>query len=70
MTDKHFQYSVLPPPPRYPTQVAYAAGAANGMPVPTLETHNLLTHPEGPEHKFQVGEGEDLASLWPLRADL
>lgn len=48
---------VLPPPPRYPTQVAYAAAAANGMAVPTIETNNLLSHPEGPEHRFQVGEG-------------
>ena len=38
-------------------QVAYAAAAANGMPVPTIETNNVLTHPEGPEHRFQVGEG-------------
>lgn len=50
--------SVLPPPPRYPSQPAYAAATSNGMPVPVHETNNILKHPEGPEFQFQVGEGE------------
>ncbi|KAK2733390.1 hypothetical protein FQN57_002147 [Myotisia sp. PD_48] len=45
-----------PPPPRYVTPVAYAAGTANGMPVPILETSNVLKHPEG-GCPLQVGEG-------------
>jgi hypothetical protein len=49
--------SVLPPPPpRYQVPVAYAAGAANGMPVPIIETNNVITHPEG-GCPLQVGEG-------------
>jgi catabolite repression protein CreC len=30
------------------------------MPVPTIETNNILTHPEGPESQWQVGEGATL----------
>lgn len=49
--------SVLPPPPpRYTIPVAYAAGAANGMAVPVVETNNTLSHPEG-GCPLQVGEG-------------
>lgn len=36
--------------------VAYAAGAANGMAVPVVETNNILSHPEG-GYPLQVGEG-------------
>ncbi|KAL3476187.1 hypothetical protein BJX99DRAFT_247035 [Aspergillus californicus] len=45
-----------PPPPRYTVPIAYAAGAANGMAVPIVETNNIITHPEKgcPLH---VGEG-------------
>ena len=50
--------SVLPPPPpRYTIPVAYAAGAANGMAVPVVETNNIITHPEG-GCPLQVGEGQ------------
>lgn len=50
--------SVLPPPPpRYTIPVAYAAGAANGMAVPVVETNNTISHPEG-GCPLQVGEGE------------
>ncbi|KAL2862655.1 WD40 repeat domain-containing protein [Aspergillus lucknowensis] len=45
-----------PPPPRYTVPVAYAAGAANGMPVPIVETNNIINHPEG-GCPLQVGEG-------------
>lgn len=52
--------SVLPPPPpRYTIPVAYAAGAANGMAVPVVETNNTLTHPEG-GCPLQVGEGKSI----------
>jgi hypothetical protein len=45
-----FSNSVLPPPPpRYNT--------ANGAPPMIVESANILTHPEGLEHNFQVGEG-------------
>ena len=54
MTD---EFSVLPPPPRYPTQHAYAAAAANGMAVPTMETNNTLGHPTGSDYQLVVGEG-------------
>ncbi|KAJ5225870.1 hypothetical protein N7468_007095, partial [Penicillium chermesinum] len=48
--------SVLPPPPpRYTIPVAYAAGAANGMAVPVVETNNTISHPEG-GCPLQVGE--------------
>ncbi|GIK06962.1 hypothetical protein Aspvir_002615 [Aspergillus viridinutans] len=45
-----------PPPPRYTMPVAYAAGAANGMAVPVIETNNIISHPEG-GCPLQVGEG-------------
>lgn len=45
-----------PPPPRMTVPVAYAAGAANGMPVPITETTNSIKHPEG-GCPLQVGEG-------------
>lgn len=45
-----------PPPPRYTIPVAYAAGAANGMAVPVVETNNTITHPER-GCPLQVGEG-------------
>ena len=49
--------SVLPPPPpRYTIPVAYAAGASNGMPVPVVETNNVISHPED-GCPLQVGEG-------------
>ncbi|KAL9113529.1 MAG: hypothetical protein Q9227_002266 [Pyrenula ochraceoflavens] len=35
------------------------------MPVPVVETNNILKHPEGPEFQFQVGEG-----TYVLRDDL
>lgn len=44
--------SAIPPPPRYPT--------TNGLPPTTLETANILHHPEGPEYRFQVGEGQSV----------
>ncbi|KAJ5923222.1 hypothetical protein N7454_008467, partial [Penicillium verhagenii] len=43
-----------PPPPRYTIPIAYAAGAANGMAVPVVETNNTISHPDCP---LQVGEG-------------
>lgn len=52
-----FNGSVLPPPPpRYTIPVAYAAGASNGMPVPVVETNNVISHPED-GCPLQVGEG-------------
>lgn len=45
-----------PPPPRYTIPIAYAAGAANGMAVPIIETNNVIKHPEG-GCPLQVGEG-------------
>ncbi|KAI9864501.1 MAG: hypothetical protein M1830_006087, partial [Pleopsidium flavum] len=56
---------VLPPPPRYPTQNAYNAALANGMPPPMIETNNTLSHPVGPEYQLLVGEG-----TYILRDDL
>jgi len=50
-------YSVLPPPPRYPSQAAYNLAVANGQAAPMIETNNLLTHPTGPEYQLVVGEG-------------
>lgn len=51
-------HSVLPPPPpRYTVPIAYAAGAANGMAVPIIETNNVISHPEG-GCPLQVGEGK------------
>ncbi|KAI5286375.1 hypothetical protein KEM54_006837 [Ascosphaera aggregata] len=60
-------YSVIPPPPpRYTLPVAYAAGTVNGMPVPVLETVNVVKHPEGgcdlqvPEDTYR----DLLRSIW------
>ncbi|KAL8304973.1 hypothetical protein RB597_004066 [Gaeumannomyces tritici] len=59
-------FSVLPPPPRYPTQAAYnAAMAAGGHIAPMIETNNILSNPSGPEFQFLVGEG-----LYVLKEDL
>lgn len=49
--------SVLPqPPPRYNLPIAYANGASNGMPVPIVETNNVISHPDD-GCPLQVGEG-------------
>lgn len=49
--------SVLPPPPpRYTVPVAYAAGTQNGMPVPVVETNNIISHPKD-GCSLLVGEG-------------
>ncbi|KAK2797083.1 ERMES complex Ca(2+)-binding regulatory GTPase gem1 [Onygenales sp. PD_10] len=53
-----------PPPPRYAMPMAYAAGTSNGLPVPIIETSNILKHPEG-GCSLQVGEG-----TYVLRDDL
>lgn len=53
--------SVLPPPPRYPSQGAYNAALGVGHIPPMIETNNILSNPE--DH-FLVGEGEQL--LTPL----
>lgn len=60
-----FFVSVLPPPPRYPAQVAYAAAAANGYYVPGLETTNEVTTDEKGDWTLQAGEGMSLL----MRAD-
>ncbi|KAI9640644.1 hypothetical protein NHQ30_010944 [Ciborinia camelliae] len=49
------EYSVLPPPPRYPSQAAYNLAVQNGMAAPMIETNNTLKHPEGLQ--LLVGEG-------------
>jgi hypothetical protein len=49
--------SVLPPPPRYPSQAAYNLAVANGQAAPMIETNNILSHPTGPEYQLVVGEG-------------
>ncbi|ROW13555.1 hypothetical protein VPNG_04454 [Cytospora leucostoma] len=46
--------SVLPPPPRYPTQAAYNAALGAGHIPPMIETNNVLS---SPEDQFLVGEG-------------
>lgn len=50
------EHSVLPPPPRYPSQAAYNLAVQNGMAMPMVETNNLLKHPEGLQ--LLAGEGE------------
>ncbi|KAG9254696.1 WD40-repeat-containing domain protein [Emericellopsis atlantica] len=45
---------VLPPPPRYPINGAYGNGINM---VPVIETNNTLSHPDGPDSQFLVGEG-------------
>lgn len=52
----HINSVLPPPPPRYTIPVAYAAGAANGMAVPVVETNNTISHPDG-GCPLQVGEG-------------
>lgn len=47
-------FSVLPPPPRYPTQAAYNAAVAAGHATPMIETNNILSNPED---QFLAGEG-------------
>ncbi|KAF5869087.1 putative catabolite repression protein crec protein [Botrytis fragariae] len=49
------EHSVLPPPPRYPSQAAYNLAVQNGMAMPMVETNNLLKHPEGLQ--LLAGEG-------------
>lgn len=49
-------FSVLPPPPRYPSQGLY--GVPGSAITPMIETNNLLSNPTGPEYQFLVGEGE------------
>jgi ABC-type uncharacterized transport system auxiliary subunit len=58
IADKIHLNSVLPPPPRYPSQAAYNLAVANGQAAPMIETNNILTHPTGPEYQLVVGEGE------------
>ncbi|KAL7622343.1 hypothetical protein AAE478_007847 [Parahypoxylon ruwenzoriense] len=60
-------FSVLPPPPRYPTQAAYNAAVAAGHATPMIETNNILSNPED---QFLAGEGtyvlkEDLLLATP-----
>ncbi|XMA16938.1 hypothetical protein WAI453_009729 [Rhynchosporium graminicola] len=50
-------FSVLPPPPRYPSVNAYNAAVANGTAPALIETNNVLSHPTGPEYQLVVGEG-------------
>ncbi|KAI5807410.1 catabolite repression protein creC [Peziza echinospora] len=55
-----------PPPPRLNNPANYGPGgllAGQSMPVP--ETSNVLSHPEGPDYSFSVGEG-----TYVLREDL
>lgn len=54
--------SVLPPPPRYPTQAAYNAAVGAGHIPPMIETNNILSNPE--DH-FLVGEGEPRPVSFP-----
>ncbi len=58
IADKIYLNSVLPPPPRYPSQAAYNLAVANGQAAPMIETNNILKHPTGPEYQLVVGEGE------------
>ncbi|KAG5294170.1 catabolite repression protein creC [Histoplasma ohiense] len=53
-----------PPPPRYAMPLAYANGTVNGMPVPIIETSNIIKRPVG-GCSLQVGEG-----TYILRDDL
>jgi hypothetical protein len=65
--DKIVDPSVLPPPPRYPTQAAYNAAVAAGQAAPMIETNNTLTNPTGPEYQLLVGEGVlSVYSLQPI----
>ncbi len=58
--------SVLPPPPKYPTQAAYNAALGAGHLVPMIETNNILSNPTGPEYQFLAGEGELPPSPLPI----
>lgn len=49
--------SVLPPPPRYPSQAAYNAAVAAGQAAPMIETNNTISNPIGPEYQLLVAEG-------------
>ncbi|ESZ96715.1 hypothetical protein SBOR_2859 [Sclerotinia borealis F-4128] len=61
--------SVLPPPPRYPSQAAYNLAVQNGMAAPMVETNNLLKHPEGLQ--LLVGEGTiPFAEAYVLNAEI
>ena len=63
--DPALAISVLPPPPKYPTQAAFQAALNAGHIVPMIETNNTLTNPTGPEYQFLTGEG-----LYVLKEDL
>lgn len=57
----------MPPPPRYPTEAAYKAGAGGGAALAIIETNNTITNPEGPEYQLLVGEGSSLyqvVNMW------
>jgi hypothetical protein len=58
IADKMHLNSVLPPPPRYPSQAAYNLAVANGQATPMIETNNILKHPTGQEYQLVVGEGK------------
>ena len=49
--------SVMPPPPRYPIESSFKAGAGGGAALPLIETNNTIANPEGPEYQLLVGEG-------------
>lgn len=51
--------SVLPAPPRYPTQPhnAHTSSAPRGMAATLVESSNNISHPTGPEFQLAVGEG-------------
>ncbi|CAK7267650.1 hypothetical protein SEPCBS57363_002694 [Sporothrix epigloea] len=57
--------SVLPPPPRYPSQVMQNGAYVSGQLVPMIETNNTVSRPTGPDCQFLVGEG-----LYVLEEDL
>ncbi|KAI9681840.1 MAG: hypothetical protein M1829_000585 [Trizodia sp. TS-e1964] len=59
------EHSVLPPQPRYPTNIAYNSTPGNGASQLLIETNNILSHPTGPEYQLLVGEG-----TYRLRDDL
>ncbi|EPE10384.1 catabolite repression protein crec [Ophiostoma piceae UAMH 11346] len=48
---------VLPPPPRYPTQMMYGGGYMGNQMMPLIETNNVLSRPKGPDCQFLAGEG-------------
>ncbi|KAH8897097.1 WD40 repeat-like protein [Thozetella sp. PMI_491] len=65
LADQGRFFSVLPPPPKYPTQAAYNAAIGAGHLIPMIETNNILSNPTGPEYQFLAGEG-----LYVLKEDL